>query len=124
MLQRPRANLAFDVAADVPLELTEAAGYMHSGYSYFPGDPFEGTEGSGISLTWRPLSPVQDVRFYSILRPGGGKSRADVRLISKTGESPVWNVTSGERVVTVRLESDGDDTSRIVAEEGTPSTEE
>lgn len=124
VLQRPRANLAFDVAADVPLELTEAAGYMHSGYSYFPGDPFEGTEGSGISLTWRPLSPVQDVRFYSILRPGGGKSRADVRLISKTGESPVWNVTSGERVVTVRLESDGDDTSRIVAEEGTPSTEE
>ncbi len=77
-LQRPGANLSFWIGADQPLNLTERPGYMHSGYSYYPGDPFEGPEGSAISMTWATSEPVGEVHYYALLFPNGGTQAPEV----------------------------------------------
>ncbi len=92
LLQRPGANLSLWVESDDVLELAMRQGYMHLGYSYYPGGSGEGSLGSALGLTWRPLDPVEQMHYYSLLIPGKGDATAEVAITYDDSYAPVWTI--------------------------------
>ncbi len=122
-LQRKAANLSFDLQSDTALDLTERPGHMHVGYSYYPGDPFEGPEGSALSLTWRSKSPLSAVRFHSVLAPGKGRDVAALGFSMQEGQIPQWDISRGGNTFKVRIRPDDKGNPGIEVEQASVDAE-
>jgi len=101
-LQRAQANLAFWLSADHDLELRKQDGYMHSGYSYYPGGQYEGKLGSAFSMTWKTSDKVDSASFYSLLIPSAGSDTPQVEC-SDDGRS--WTILSANEKTVLSLQS-------------------
>jgi hypothetical protein len=120
-LQRPRANLCLWVEADDALDLTQREGYMHVGYSYFPGGPGEGPEGSALSLTWRPLDPLEQMHWYTLLVPGAGDTTAQVQTDYDDADTPVWTVEKGDLSQRISFKQGPDGKTALVLDTPPPA---
>lgn len=68
-LQRPTTTLVVSVSADKPVTFSNKPGRMHTGYSYYPGDPAEGKPGSAFQVSWTSEKTAAPLHFWTLLVP-------------------------------------------------------
>ena len=91
LFERPRASLQVHIASRDPVEQLVEKGIMHKGYSYYPGDPNEGSPGTSVKLRTTTQEPVSQTDFYTVLLPryNDGQPLADVDVIAGGQEATI-----------------------------------
>lgn len=94
-LRRPGGVVKFWIHTDRPATVSDRPGIMHTGYSYYPGDPGEGKPGSARHLTWTPVEgATRALRVWTLILTRADDS-PDARAVFSTPDAgdPSWTLT-------------------------------